>query len=84
MTRRLRQSPVAEALRNYAAAAFINLALVSTILTPPDRPQAAQTRVVTDGRRFRDTELIDCGDGQRGVLSIPYETQAQHPTIGVN
>ncbi len=80
----MRRSPLAEALRNYAAAAFINLALVSTILTPPDRPQAAQTRIVTDPRRFRDTELIDCGDGARGVLSVPYEARTQRPTIGAN
>lgn len=84
MSQRLKRSPLAEALRNYAAATFINLALVSTILTPPPRPHAAQMRIVTDGRRFRDTELIDCGDAGQGVLSVPYRQHAGRPIIGAN
>ena len=72
------------ALRNYAAATLLNLALVSTVLTPPERPCAAQTRIVTDARRFRDTELIDCGAGEIGVLSVPYEQHTGHITIGAN
>jgi hypothetical protein len=84
MSRRLRQSPLVGALRNYAAATFINLALVSTILTPPERPAAAQTRIVTDARPFRDTELIDCGEAGQGVLSVPYGPQADRPLIGAN
>jgi hypothetical protein len=71
-------------LRNYAAATLLNLALVSTVLTPPDRPNAAQTRIVTDARRFRDTELVDCGDDGIGVLSVPYEQRAARSVIGAN
>lgn len=74
----------APALRNYAAATLLNLALVSTVLTPPDRPRAAQTRIVTDARRFRDTELIDCGAGEIGVLSVPYEQHTERTVIGAN
>ena len=74
----------ASALRNYAAATLLNLALVSTVLTPPDRPRAAQTRIVTDTRCFRDTELIDCGDDGIGVLSVPYEQQHTRTVIGAN
>lgn len=74
----------APALRSYAAATLLNLALVSTVLTLPDRPRAAQTRIVTDARRFRDTELIDCGDGAIGVLSVPYEQHATRMVIGAN
>lgn len=62
-------------LRNYAAATLLNLALVSTVLTPPARPLAAHTRVVRDSRRFRDTELVPLGDGAAGVLSLPYAMQ---------
>ena len=75
---------LAPALRNYAAATLLNLALVSTVLTPPDRPRAAQTRIVTDARRFRDTELIDCGTAGIGVLSVPYEQHAERTVIGAN
>jgi hypothetical protein len=80
----LRGSRLVEALRNYAAATFINLALVSTVLTPPERPAAAQTRIVTDTRPFRDTELIDCGEAGHGILSVPYGPQVEHPLIGAN
>lgn len=74
----------APALRNYAAATLLNLALVSTVLTPPERPRAAQTRIVTDARRFRDTELIACGDGEIGVLSVPYEQHSARIVFGAN
>lgn len=84
MSQQLRGSRLVGALRNYAAATFINLALVSTILTPPERPAAAQTRIVTDTRSFRDTELIDCGESGHGVLSVPYGPQAERPLIGAN
>lgn len=80
MVKRLRP---ASALRSYAAATFLNLALVSTVLTPPERPRAAQTRIVTDARRFRETELIDCG-GESGVLSVPYERHAERLAMGAN
>lgn len=84
MSQRLSGSRFGEALRNYAAATLINLALVSTVLTPPERPAAAQTRIVTDTRPFRDTELIDCGTAGHGVLSVPYGPQAGRPLIGAN
>ena len=71
-------------LRNYAAATLLNLALVSTILTPPDREQAAQMRIVTRARRFRDTELIDLGDGEVGVLSVPLESRESQTMVGMN
>ncbi len=80
----IKNSRIAPALRNYAAATLLNLALVSTVLTPPDRPRAAQTRIVTDLRRFRDTELIDCGAEELGVLSVPYDQHAEHIMIGAN
>jgi hypothetical protein len=80
----IRSSRFAPALRSYAAATLLNLALVSTVLTPPDRPRAAQARIVTNTRRFRDTELIDCGAGEMGVLSVPYEQHAERTTIGAN
>jgi hypothetical protein len=70
-------------LRNYAAAALLNLALVSTILTPPDRPPSAQMRVVANARR-RDAELVALGAGETGVLSVPYEGGAGRSTIGAN
>ena len=71
-------------LRSYAAATLLNLALVSTILTPPDREQAAQMRVVKNARRFRDTELIDLGDGEVGVLSVPIEVRETPTMVGMN
>lgn len=70
--------------RNYAAAAMLNLALVSTVLTPLERPIGAQTRMVTDARRFRDTEVIALGDGTVGVLSTPYEPDEAGTIIGAN
>lgn len=70
--------------RNYAAAAMLNLALVSTVLTPPERPVSAQTRIITDARRFRDTEVIALEDGAVGVLSTPYEPGEAGSIIGAN
>jgi hypothetical protein len=70
--------------RNYAAAAMLNLALVSTVLTAPERPVSAQTRIVTDARRFRDTEVIALEDGAVGVLSAPYEPDKTDTLIGAN
>jgi hypothetical protein len=61
-------------LRSYLTATFLNLALVSTILTPSDRQNVALTRVVANERRFRATELVDLGDGESGVLSVPYRS----------
>ncbi len=61
------------AARNYLAAALINLALVSTTLTPPLRSRVVQVRVITAEQRFRDSELIDCGGDAPGVLSLPYD-----------
>lgn len=80
--RRLRHPGTA--LRNYAAATLLNLALVSTVLTPPVRAQGAQTRVVRDARRFRETELVPLGDGEVGVLSMPYGGSVVGTAIGAN
>ena len=71
-------------LRNYAAATFLNLALVSTILTPSDRQQAAQMRIVTNARRFRETESIDLGNGEVGILSVPIEVREIPSVMGMN
>jgi len=67
-----RRSRPVTALRNYAAAALLNLALVSTTLVPPDRSRAAQTRIVTVASPFHPTEVADLGAGERGILSMPY------------
>lgn len=83
MPRYLRSRPGA-ALRSYAAAALLNLALVSTTLAPPARPRAAQTRVVTNQRRFHPTELVDLGGRERGVLSMPYSSTTHGQPIGEN
>ncbi len=74
---------VGATLRNYAAATLLNLALVSTVLTPPARPPAAHTRVVRDSRRFRDTELVPLGAGDVGILSLPYAMRCEGVTGGV-
>lgn len=74
----------AATVRSYVAAVLLNLALVNTVLTPPDRPRAAQTRVAHYGRRFRDTELIHLRGGDTGVLSVPYEHAPGGGTIGAN
>src|SRR5262249_19897689 len=51
-------------------ATLLNLALVSTILTPSERQNAALTQMIARGRGFRETELIDLGDGESGILSV--------------
>ena len=68
------------ALRTYAAAALLNLALVSTTLVPPERQRAAQTRIVTIAQPFDPTEVADLGAGERGILSMPY-TSGEHGAI---
>lgn len=78
------RSRAADALRTYAAATLLNLALVSAILTPPDRLRAAQVRIVTDARRFRDTELIQFGDDTTGILSVPYIPRAAATNVDLN
>lgn len=83
MPRYLRSRP-GTALRSYAAAAFLNLALVSTTLTLPERPRAAQTRIVTNEQRFHPTELLDLGGCARGVLSMPYSDMLHGQQIGEN
>lgn len=50
----------------------------------PERPVSAQTRIVTDARRFRDTEVIALEDGAVGVLSTPYEPDEAGSIIGAN
>ena len=70
--------------RTYAAAALLNLALVNTTLTAPERPPAAQTRIVTNARRFRDTEMIALAGGEAGVLSLPLEAGGSGTTFGSN
>ncbi len=83
MPQQRRSRPVA-ALRNYAAAALLNLALVSTTLVPPDRPRAAQTRIVTITSPFHPTEVADLGAGERGILSMPYTGGGHGAAIGEN
>ncbi len=72
--------------RNYAAAALLNLALVNTVLTPPQRAGGAQTRVVAhhNDRRFADAECVTLPDGATGVLSLPFELVGSATTIGEN
>jgi hypothetical protein len=72
------------ALRNYAAAALLNLALVSTTLVPLERQRVAQTRIVTVAQPFHPTEIADLGAGERGILSIPYTSGGLGSTIGEN
>ncbi len=79
-----RRSRPVTALRNYAAAALLNLALVSTTLVPPDRSRAAQTRIVTVASPFHPTEVADLGAGERGILSMPYVSGGHGATIGEN
>jgi len=79
-----RPSRPGTALRNYAAAALLNLALVSTTLVPPARPRAAQTRVVTMAEPFHPTEVADLGAGERGILSVPYTSGDHGAAIGEN
>ena len=74
----------ATALRNYAAAALLNLALVSTTLVPPERPRAAQTRIVTTMSPFHPTEIADLGAGEQGVLSLPYASGTHGANFGDN
>ena len=83
MPRSNRPFSPAATFRGYVAAVLINLALVNTVLTPPDRPRASQARIVTMSRRFSDTELLVCDDGF-GVLSIPYERGTERPLIAAN
>lgn len=71
-------------LRTYVTAALLNLALVSTIPHTDDRPPAAHVRIVTNGRRFRDTELVRLGDGSVGVASVPYRVWEAEGQIGKN
>lgn len=75
---------IAATIRSYATAVWLNLALVSTILVPPERVPVAQVRIVTNGRRFRDSELLTLADGGVGVLSVPLETRPLERTIGEN
>ena len=72
--------------RNYAAAALLNLALVNTVLTPPQRAASAQTRVAahTNGRRFAETECVALPGGGLGVLSTPLALDGRDSTIGDN
>lgn len=72
------------ALRAYAAAALLNLALVSTTLVPPDRQRAAQTRIVTIAQPFHPTEVADLGAGERGILSMPYASGDHGATFSDN
>jgi hypothetical protein len=83
MSHRHRSRP-GTALRNYAAAALLNLALVSTTLVPPDRPRAAQTRIATIAQPFHPTEVADLGAGERGILSVPYTSGSLGAAIGEN
>jgi len=71
-------------LRSYLVAVLLNLALVNTILSAEDRPPPAQVRMITDGRRFRDTELVRLGDGTVGVASVPYCVREAEGQIGRN
>lgn len=84
MLRRLARLQPGTMLRNYAAATLLNLALVSTVLTPSDRPQASQMRIVTTARGFRETEVLDLGDGGVGVLSVPIERRETGSMLGLN
>lgn len=79
LVRRLRSGS-----RSYAAAAMLNLALVSAVLTPPERPTSAQMRVVTSAQRFRQSELIALEDGTFGVLSTPYQPATTGNVVGAN
>ena len=79
-----RRARPATALRNYAAAALLNLALVSTTLAPPARPRAAQTRIVTTAQPFHPTEIADLGAGARGILSMPYTSDEHGAAFGEN
>lgn len=72
------------ALRSYAAAALLNLALVSTTLVPPERSRAAQTRIATSAQPFHHTEMVDLGKGNLGILSLPYARGTQRGVIGEN
>ena len=69
--------------RTYAAAVLLNLALVNTTLTVPERAPTAQTRIVTNARRFRDTELVTLTGGTTGVLSLPLKAGGTS-TFGAN
>lgn len=71
-------------LRSYLLAALLNLALVSTVLRADERPPAAQVRIVTNGQRFCDTELVRLGDGTAGVASLPYQVRETGARIGHN
>lgn len=79
-----RRSRPGAALRSYAAAALLNLALVSTTLAPSARPRAAQTRIVTMAQPFHPTEVADLGAGRRGILSMPYRGGTHGTAIGEN
>jgi hypothetical protein len=79
-----RRSRPATALRNYAAAALLNLALVSTTLVPPERQRAVQMRIVMIAQPFHPTEVADLGAGEWGVLSAPYTSGNHGAAIGEN
>lgn len=84
MTHRKRFGRLRQQGRTYAAAVLLNLALVNTTLTAPERPPAAQTRIVMNARRFRDTELVTLAGGEAGVLSLPLEVGGSETTFGAN
>jgi hypothetical protein len=60
------------ALRNYAAAAWLNVALVSTMLTPSERARPPHVRVTTI-HDARERETVRLADGTTGIISTRYE-----------
>ena len=61
----------ASALRNYATAAWLNVALVSAVLTTTERARPPQVRV-TAAQDARERETVRLADGTAGIISTRY------------
>ena len=71
------------ALRNYAAAAWLNVALVSTMLTPSERARPPHVRVTTT-HDARERETVRLADGTTGIISTRYEDCLATWEVGSN
>jgi hypothetical protein len=61
----------ASAFRNYTAAVWLNVALVSAVLTTSERARPPQVRV-TAAQDAREHETVHLANGTAGIISARY------------